>query len=109
MTKHLPKTIAVIFVSQRLPDQAAEYSAAASAMDALASAQPGYCGVDSVRDADGSGITVSYWADEAAATAWRNHPDHSEIREAGRGRWYRDYSVHVAAIERSYDWERSNE
>ena len=54
-------------------------------MDALAAAQPGYRGVDSARGADGLGITVSYWADDAAAIAWRDHPEHAAIRERGRG------------------------
>ena len=71
-----------------------------------AAAQPGYRGVDSARGADGIGITVSYWADEDAAIAWRRNARHGEIREAGRGRWYRWYSLHVAEIGRSYDWEK---
>lgn len=97
---------AVIFVAERLPDDAEGYAAAADAMATLAAAQPGYRGVDAVRDAAGIGITVSYWADEASAVAWRGHPEHAAIRDRGRGRWYRWYRLHVAAIGRSYGWER---
>lgn len=95
-------TIAVIFVSQRTVDDAGDYAVAASEMDAAAEAMPGYRGVDSARDADGFGITVSYWRDDAAAVAWRNDPRHSEIRENGRARWYASYVVYVTSIERSY-------
>ncbi|MEP7349654.1 MAG: antibiotic biosynthesis monooxygenase [Sphingorhabdus sp.] len=99
-------TIAVIFVAQRTDEDDAGYAEAAGAMDALAAQQSGYLGIDSVRGNDGLGITVSYWANDEAARAWRDHPDHSEIRNAGRGRWYSSYSLHVAEIARSYDWAR---
>ena len=97
---------AVIFIAERTAEDDAGYAAAAAAMDTMAAAQPGYRGADSVRGADGVGITVSYWADEASAVAWRQHPEHAAIREAGRGRWYRWYRLHVAEIGRSYGWER---
>ena len=98
--------IAVIFVSIRNDTDAAGYDEAAAAMGALASAQPGYRGVDSAREAGGMGITVSYWADDAAAIAWRDHPEHTAIRERGRALWYDSYSVNVARIERAYHWTR---
>ena len=98
--------IAVIFASIRNDVDAVGYDEAAAAMDALAAIQPGYRGVDSARGADGMGITVSYWADDAAAIAWRDHPEHTAIRERGRALWYDSYSVNVARIERAYDWVR---
>ena len=82
------------------------YGRAAAAMDALAAQQPGYRGVDSAREAGGMGITISYWADDAAAIAWRDHPEHTAIRDQGRSLWYDSYSVNVARIERAYDWTR---
>lgn len=101
--------VAVIFAAWRTEADAAGYAAAAAAMDALAAAQPGYRGAESARGADGFGITVSYWADEASAVAWRRNPEHRAVREAGRGRWYARYTLHVAAIGRSYGWERGQE
>ena len=106
MPDHRTGQIAVIFTATRTAADDAGYAAAATAMDALAAMQPGYRGVDSVRGADGGGITVSYWADDAAATAWRDHPDHRATRDEGRGRWYAAYSVVVARIERDYAWTR---
>jgi heme-degrading monooxygenase HmoA len=97
--------VAVIFTSQRTAGDDAGYAEAAAAMDALAAAQPGYRGVDSARDAAGFGITVSWWADEAAAVAWREHPVHARIRARGRERWYTRYEVAVARVERSYRWQ----
>ncbi|MDV3458543.1 antibiotic biosynthesis monooxygenase [Sphingomonas sp. HF-S4] len=97
--------IVVAFISERTGEDAEGYAIAAQAMDALAARQPGYRGIDSV-SSGGVGITLSYWADEAAAVAWRNHPEHAETREAGRGRWYKWYRLHVAEIGRSYGWDR---
>lgn len=97
--------VAVIFTSHRNGRDARGYDAAADAMDRLAAAQPGYRGVDSARGFDGFGITVSYWADDAAALAWRDHPEHAATREAGRTRWYDRYTVTVARVERGYRWE----
>ncbi|MEG3147806.1 antibiotic biosynthesis monooxygenase [Sphingomonas sp. RT2P30] len=96
--------IVVIFVSERTDADDDGYAAAADAMVALAAVQPGYCGHDSVRGADGVGITLSYWADEASALAWKNHPEHKAIRDAGRARWYRRYEVVVAGVTRDYRW-----
>ena len=73
-------------------------------MDHLAAAQPGFRGVESARGPDGFGLTVSYWADDAAALAWRDHPDHRATRDAGRARWYESYTVTVARVERGYRW-----
>lgn len=96
----------MIFAAWRNDADAAGYAAAAQAMTDLAQRQPGYRGMDSARGADGLGITVSYWADEASALAWRHHPDHAAVREAGRTLWYDRYDLHVAAIGRSHHWDR---
>ena len=98
--------IAVIFVSHRTGEDETGYAAASDAMVELAARQPGYRGIVSARGEDGTGITVSYWTDEAAAIAWRAHPDHAAIRDQGRARWYDRYEVAVAAVPRSYDWRR---
>ena len=107
MTTCAPGTIAVIFVAQRSVGDDVAYRAAAEEMDALAATQPGYIGIDSVRGADGLGITVSYWTDDEAAIGWRDHPRHAAIRDQGRGIWYTRYDLHVAAVTRSYDWTKS--
>jgi heme-degrading monooxygenase HmoA len=98
--------IAVIFTAQRTLDDQEGYAAAAEQMRALAVQQPGYKGVNSSRDAKGLGITISYWADEASAKKWRDHPDHKRIRDLGRDRWYSHYSLEVATISRSYTWQK---
>ena len=96
--------VAVIFTSRRNGRDPAGHDGAAAAMDALAARQPGFRGVESARGPDGVGVTVSHWADAAAAGAWRDRPEHAATREAGRARWYDRHSVTVARIERGYHW-----
>lgn len=106
MTVFTPGTIAVIFCAQRTSEDDSGYAKAAEAMETLAARQDGYRGMDHSRSEDGSGITVSYWANDTAAKAWRDNPEHAVIRDEGRAKWYDSYSLHVASIERSYDWEK---
>lgn len=96
--------IAVIFLSRRTGADDAGYAEAAERMERLAAEQPGFRGVDSARSADGAGITVSWWADEASALAWRAHADHAAVRAGGRAGWYESYEVAVAGVHRSYRW-----
>ncbi|WP_423606216.1 antibiotic biosynthesis monooxygenase [Sphingomonas sp. MS122] len=98
--------VAVIFISQRTREDAEGYAAAAEAMGALAATQPGYAGIESIRDSDGLGVTISYWADDASAAAWRDDPEHARIRELGRALWYDWYVLEVTRVERGYRWSR---
>jgi len=107
MDDHRTGDIAVIFASTRIAADQDGYQRAAQLMAALAERQPGYRGMQSTRGADGFGITVSYWADDAAAIAWRDHPEHTAIREQGRAQWYSSYSLEVARIERTYAWSKA--
>jgi len=68
----------------------------ADRMFELASKQRGFLGVESARDADGFGITVSYWSNEEAIAAWKAHADHQPAQEAGKRLWYEDYQVRIA-------------
>lgn len=96
-----PPYYAAIFSSLRAAgDQG--YAQMAERMVELASAQPGFLGVESVRGADGFGITVSYWTSEAAIRAWREHAEHRVAQESGRTLWYEHYELRVARVERAW-------
>lgn len=97
-----PPYVAVIFTSMRREGNEAEYRQAASAMEALARRQPGFLGLESVRDPGGEGVTVSYWEDEKAALAWKEVDEHLTVQELGRTRFYEWYRVRVAVVTRSY-------
>lgn len=96
-----PPYYAVIFTAQRKGADAG-YGAMADKMAALAEQQPGYIGAESTRDEDGLGITVSYWADEAALKNWKQVSEHLLAQKLGRERWYDYYTLRVAKVERAY-------
>ena len=97
-----PPYTAVIFTSVRWPDDGHDYDATAARMQTLAAGQPGYLGFETARGPDGSGISVSYWRDAAAAQAWKAVAEHRSAQRRGREQWYLDYRVRVATVEREY-------
>jgi heme-degrading monooxygenase HmoA len=95
-----PPYYAVIFTSQRT-DVDDGYGAMGDRMVELASQQPGFLGVESVRDAGGLGITVSYWSTLEAIAAWRAHAEHRVAQASGRRKWYAHFELRVARVERA--------
>ena len=77
-----PPYYAVIFTALRT-DGDRGYARTAERMVELAAEQPGYLGVESVRDASGFGITVSYWESAAAIAAWKANSEHRIAQELG--------------------------
>ncbi|WP_438019604.1 antibiotic biosynthesis monooxygenase [Sorangium sp. So ce315] len=100
-----PPYYAVIFTSRRTPGDDG-YGATGERMEALAREQPGFLGVESVRSADGHGITVSYWRDLESIRAWRQHEEHRAAQARGRAAWYEAYEVRVCRVERAYGADR---
>ena len=97
-----PPYHAVIFSSLRNGADEAGYQTAATRMLELAAQQPGYLGAESARDAEGFGITVSYWDSEAAIAAWKQQAEHAAVRAHGRSHWYDHFELRVAKVERAY-------
>ena len=102
-----PPYYTVIFSSLRNDRDDEGYAAAAQRMVELAAQQPGFLGIEAARDADGFGITVSYWTGEAAIAAWKHQAEHAATRAQGREQWYDHYQLRVAKVERAYGSKRS--
>jgi heme-degrading monooxygenase HmoA len=96
-----PPYYAVIFSSNRTGGDKG-YGRMADRMVELAAKQPGYLGIESVRGADGSGITVSYWSSEEDIVRWKANLEHGAAQEGGRKVWYSDYTIRIARVERAY-------
>ena len=96
-----PPYYAVIF-SNNLSTNTEGYADMADAMRKLAAQQPGYLGFDSARDEAQHGIAVSYWSSLEAIQNWRNNIDHQKAMQQGMSRWYKDYEVKIARVERTY-------
>ncbi len=96
---------AVIFSSRRTASDDEGYARVAARMEELASQQPGFLGIESVRASDGHGITVSYWSSRAAITGWKAHVEHLAAQSAGRERWYSEYRLRIARVEVDYGFD----
>lgn len=101
-----PPYWAVIFTSKRAADDGHAYGAVAQRMVDLGSRYDGFLGIESARGADGLGITVSYWRDEAAILAWKRDTEHEKAQRGGREAWYDAFEVRVARVERAYGFAR---
>lgn len=97
-----PPYWAVIFTAERKDTDPAGYGAMADRMVELAAGRPGFVGVETARGADGFGITVSYWADEASLRDWKEAGEHLLAQKLGKDRWYSHYRLRVARVERAY-------
>ncbi len=96
-----PPYYIVAFSNQRTEGENG-YGNMAKAMAELAAKQPGYLGIESVRDGNGFGITNSYWADEASIIAWKANVAHLAAQKQGREKWYEHFEVRIGKIERAY-------
>lgn len=103
-TTPAPPYWVVIFTSHRQNDEG--YGAMSARMQELAAQQPGYLGIESVRGADGVGITLSYWKDRESIAAWKANLEHREAQSLGRERFYSRYNVRVAKVEYDYEFSR---
>ena len=58
---------------------------------------------------DGKLLSLSFWRDEEAVKAWRNHIDHRVAQAAGRGEHFADYRLRVASVLRDYSMTERDE
>lgn len=100
-----PPYYAVIFTSKRTGGEQG-YGVMSQRMADLGSRYDGFLGIESARGADGVGITVSYWRDEAAILAWKRDAEHQKAQRGGQHTWYEHYEVRVAKVERAYGFAR---
>ena len=96
-----PPYYAVVFTSVRTATDDG-YRETAEKMMALASEQPGFLGIESVREEGELGITVSYWQDKKSIRAWKTHAAHQQAQQFGREKWYRSYRIRVAKVTKEY-------
>ena len=53
------------------------------------------------------GITISYWNSSDAMREWKNQVDHRAAQLLGKERFYNDYHVHIAKVEREYTLKKT--
>jgi len=94
-----PPYYAVIFTSLRT-ELNEGYGQMADRMMELAAQQPGFLGVESVRDE--LGITVSYWTDLESIRRWKSNVEHLAAQKMGREKWYSSFKTRISKVERDY-------
>lgn len=101
-----PPYYAVVFTSQRTDSDDTGYGEMAEKMMALAAQQPGFLGVESVRDTGGVGITVSYWESLDAIRNWKRNEEHLVAQAKGKSEWYQQYRLRICKVEREYGFQQ---
>lgn len=96
-----PPYYAAIFTSERTEGDGG-YGVMGDKMVELAAEQPGFLGVESVRDHNGVGITVSYWESLDAIKNWKHNELHKVAQEKGKSEWYKTFGLRVSKVERDY-------
>ncbi|WP_328802507.1 antibiotic biosynthesis monooxygenase [Paenibacillus sp. LX16] len=96
-----PPYYAAIFTSERTEGDGG-YGVMGDKMVELAAQQPGFLGVESVRDHNGVGITVSYWESLDAIKNWKHNEMHKVAQEKGKSEWYKTFGLRVSKVERDY-------
>jgi heme-degrading monooxygenase HmoA len=92
--------VVTVFRSRLRPDVIDEYEPRAAEMFALAHTMPGLVDVKSFTADDGERVTLVTFADAESQRAWREHPDHRLAQQAGRDRFYAEYSIQVCECTR---------
>lgn len=98
-----PPYYAVIFTAIKA-DNSNHYNETALRMESLAKNQDGFLGLESARS--DIGITVSYWKSLEAIQNWKHNIEHTEARNLGREKWYKQYQLRVCRVEREYGFKR---
>ena len=96
-----PPYYAVIFSSIKTRDLKGYYEMNA-VMNELALQQDGFLGME---DAGSEiGISISYWSSLEAIKRWKDNLDHQKAQREGQKRWYSQYKVRIAKVERDYEF-----
>ncbi|AGT10647.1 antibiotic biosynthesis monooxygenase family protein [Paracoccus aminophilus] len=96
--------IAVIFEAWVPGEAQAEYLDLAAELRPLLADLDGFISIERFQSlaTPGKVLSLSFWRDEAAITAWRNLPEHRQVQAAGRDRVFADYRLRIAAVTRDY-------
>ncbi|SPH18634.1 hypothetical protein DEA8626_02174 [Defluviimonas aquaemixtae] len=103
--------IAVIFEVVPAGGKREEYLARAAALRDELEAHDGFISVERFESLTEPGklLSLSFFRDEAAVTAWRNRPAHRATQKVGREGVFADYRLRVAEVRRDYGMSRRDE
>jgi len=96
--------IAVLFEAWPEPGHRDRYFDLAAALRPQLDAIDGFLGIERFESLTEPGklLSLSWWRDEAAITAWRGHGPHRAAQAEGRAEIFRDYRLRIATVARDY-------
>lgn len=100
-----PPYTAVIFTSIKRGDNMDGYADMIDDMMLLAKSQDGFLGFETVGEASGRAITISYWRDHEAARAFKGVDQHIAAQRLGRQKWYSAYATRIATVDKQYGYD----
>ena len=96
--------IAVIFEVEPKAKHRQDYLDTASALRAHLEAVEGFISIERFESltAPGKILSLSFFEDETAVTAWRNITEHRAAQALGRETYFADYRLRIAGVIRDY-------
>lgn len=99
--------IAIVFEVTPAEGKRGAYLDHAATLRPLFETMEGFISVERFESLTNPGkmLSLSFWRDEAAVAAWRNHAEHRKAQSAGRRSLFADYRLRVVSVIRDYGTE----
>ncbi len=96
--------LAVIFEVRPKSDAVEAYLDIAAGLKPELEKMDGFISVERFKSLTDEGkiLSLSFWRDEDALKAWRNHAEHRVAQARGRGDIFEDYRLRVLSVIRDY-------
>ena len=96
--------LAVIFELEPVASSKQQYLDIAADLRSELQTMDGFISIERFESLSQPGklLSLSFWRDEAAISAWRNLADHRAAQQAGRDHLFNDYRLRVAEVVRDY-------
>jgi heme-degrading monooxygenase HmoA len=96
--------LAVIFELEPVESSKQQYLDIAAALGPELKGIDGFISIERFESLSQPGklLSLSFWRDEAAISAWRNLAEHRSAQQAGRDGLFHDYRLRVANVIRDY-------
>ena len=103
--------LAVIFELEPIAERRQEYLYFAAQLASELSHIDGFISIERFESLSQPGklLSLSFWRDEAAISAWRNLEAHRAAQRAGRDGIFSDYRLRVASVIRDYGLRQRDE
>jgi len=98
----MPKQVIIFRSHLRSDVDLAELEAAGVRMYEIVSAMPGFLSSRIYGGESGESVNIVEFESEETLLAWRDHPEHQEIQERGRQKFFTEYHMDVCDSQRAY-------